>query len=168
MPVSLEYWRASIGNYNCIKHKPTHPNVSDDESDLTPDKLIRILRDWIHIICSLILLFVQILFLLSFIAICSGPVLIICSLLSDDYNCTLHQLISGTVYVPLTIIAHFRRPIDATFLIIDILQCCFMLLIICSMLLMLAGDIEPNPGPKYGGKLSFAVWNLNSLLARDG
>ena len=36
------------------------------------------------------------------------------------------------------------------------------------MLLMLAGDIESNPGPKSGGKLSFAVWNLNSLLARDG
>ena len=33
---------------------------------------------------------------------------------------------------------------------------------------MLAGDIEQNPGPKTNGKLSFAVWNLNSLLARDG
>ena len=33
---------------------------------------------------------------------------------------------------------------------------------------MLAGDIESNPGPKSGGKLSFAVWKLNSLLARDG
>jgi len=34
-------------------------------------------------------------------------------------------------------------------------------------LLLLAGDIHPNPGPPQHGKLRFGHWNLNSLLARE-
>ena len=34
------------------------------------------------------------------------------------------------------------------------------------LLLLLAGDINPNPGPQYG-KLKFGHWNLNSLIARE-
>ena len=165
MPVNIECWRASIGKYNCIRFKLTHvPNAT---SYLTPSILSCYTREWINIICSLVILFVQILFLLSFIAISSEPILITCSIISDDYHCTIHQLITDSIYVPLLIIARFPRSRDAMFLIIDILRRCIILIIICRMLLMLAGDIESNPGPKCGGKLSFAVWNLNSLVARD-
>jgi len=43
---------------------------------------------------------------------------------------------------------------------------CLIAATINSMLLLLAG-IEKNPGPEPGGKLSFATWNVNSLLARQ-
>ena len=33
-------------------------------------------------------------------------------------------------------------------------------------IIMLSGDVHPNPGPLCG-KLNFGHWNLNSLLARD-
>ena len=35
------------------------------------------------------------------------------------------------------------------------------------MLLALAGDVHPNPGP-HDNRLSFGFWNIDSLLARDG
>ena len=34
-------------------------------------------------------------------------------------------------------------------------------------LLLIAGDIHPNPGPTLNGKLKFCHWNLNSLLTRS-
>ena len=37
-----------------------------------------------------------------------------------------------------------------------------------SDLLLLAGDIESNPGPYYDGCLKFFHWNLNSICAREG
>ena len=37
-----------------------------------------------------------------------------------------------------------------------------------SGLLLLAGDIESNPGPHYDGCLKFFHWNLNSICAREG
>ena len=115
------------------------------------------------------LLFVQILFFLSFIVIFPEPFHItIWSLPSDKHNWTLHQIITGYVYVPFLILTHYPRSRDVVSFTINLIRCCFILLVICRMLLMLAGDIEPNPGPKPSRKLSFAVWNLNSLLARDG
>ena len=45
--------------------------------------------------------------------------------------------------------------------------CLIACYVICQrLLLLLAGDIHPNPGPQYG-KLKFGHWNLNSLLARE-
>ena len=41
---------------------------------------------------------------------------------------------------------------------------CFSL---CLRLLLLSGDVHPNPGPDLSGKLRFGHWNLNSLLTRN-
>ena len=146
MPVSLGYWRARIGSNNCITFNLTH--IPNETSHFMPSTIICFIRDWINIICSLTLLFVQILFLLSFIAIFSGPILIICSLLYDHHLCTLYQLTTVSVYISLVIVEHFPRPRDVRYLTIGILRCCFILLVICRMLLMLVGDIESNPRPK--------------------
>ena len=40
--------------------------------------------------------------------------------------------------------------------------------IIIRLLLLQSGNVEPNPGPPNPKLLSFGVWNVDSLLARDG
>ena len=39
--------------------------------------------------------------------------------------------------------------------------------LVLRLLLLQSGDVEPNPGPPSPKLLSFAVWNVDSLLARD-
>ena len=43
------------------------------------------------------------------------------------------------------------------------------LVFLCSLLLMLSGDIEINPGPLFNCKEYFSIchWNLNSMSAHD-
>ena len=43
----------------------------------------------------------------------------------------------------------------------------FFFVIVLQMLLFISGSVEINPGPPSPKELSFAVWNLDSLPARD-
>ena len=167
MPVDIECWRAGIGVFNGINF--IEKQIHNKTSHQIPFLLISSIREWIQFICSPVLLFIQILFFLSFIIIFSGPFLITTWLPPfDDYTCTPYPVFTGSVYIPFVILTRFSKYADVISLTINLIRCLFMLLVIDYMLLMLAGDIESNPGPKISGKLSFAVWNLNSLLARDG
>ena len=47
------------------------------------------------------------------------------------------------------------------------LAACISLSFCHRYLLLLAGDVHPNPGPVLDGKLKFGHWNLNSLLTRN-
>ena len=61
------------------------------------------------------------------------------------------------------------KPSDAAFLIsIDILLSNIAFYEIKNMLLIVSGSVHPNPGPENKSRLSFGVWNLDSLLAREG
>ena len=40
--------------------------------------------------------------------------------------------------------------------------------ILLRLLLLRSGNVDPNPGPAHSKFLSFGVWNVDSLLARDG
>ena len=53
--------------------------------------------------------------------------------------------------------------------VFDLRRNIFFLLNVISCLLILAGNVEKNPGPLYTklNNFSFAVWNLDSIPARD-
>ena len=76
--------------------------------------------------------------------------------------CCLSRFVHSMFFV---ISTYMRKRTIVPF--VDMLSLCSLLTLVVRLLIM-AGDIELNPGPNMCGKLSFGVWNLNSLLARDG
>ena len=53
---------------------------------------------------------------------------------------------------------------------IDIILLIFVIFNMHRLMLLIAGDIEVNPGPDHGAqnRFSFGFWNVDSLLAREG
>ena len=169
--VSTEQWRGTIGCFNVLrKHFKTHSTGCE------PFLLFSKLNDFLYPFKINFLLFlsiihgVLILFGFSFMVIIMLPCFSIVhlSLCFFLFPHTIPSL-SGFSF---SLFIVFSLPKSVSFLTkklllltIDMNNCAFFLCVL-NILLIMAG-IESNPGPISKKNLSFAVWNLDSLPARD-
>lgn len=157
MGVSLSNWRVRIGLFNCksvkIKcHSPASTNISND--------LLLIIR-FLKLCNSIAFLFLSTLFFVSYLALQSRSTFFLYYIFSKF---TLSECISHSISLPAYILKFNKKLSKGAALACTIPNACLIAATINSMLLLLAG-IEKNPGPRPDGKLSFATWNVGSLLA---
>ena len=157
MGVSIANWRVRIGLFNCKLLKKagvsSPSNVSDD--------LLLIIR-CLKLCNSIAFLFLSSLFFVSFLTTHWKSTFFLHYLSSQH---SLAECISHSILIPAYTLNLNTGRFTPT-LVCTIPKICLIAATINSMLLLLAG-IEKNPGPGPGGKLSFATWNVNSLLARQ-
>ena len=161
--VSIVQWRASIGNFNVLKKfrifsKSTELSMFHEFNIfLKPLKEIILLSS--SILYSLAILFCFCLSVVVSFSICALVHLGFCFLLPQLPP--VAQLFSSTLYLTLQV----PRCISVV-QTLTTFKNIFFLLTVLSALLLMAG-VEKNPGPTPEKKLSFAVWNLDSLPARE-
>ena len=170
MGVSIEQWQGSIGRFNAFKY---NPRSSTDrckhflllEHTMRYFAYLEDLRFAISLIFSIILLFGFCLMITLLLILATLVLVVFWTFFSDSF------LSCGNISLALYMIFLFPKFISLPFrncacvvhrMKINIA----FLLSVVSLLLIMAG-IETNPGPNPRKNLSFAVWNLDSLPARD-
>ena len=159
MFIDVTFWRARIGLFNSFKTKKTKQTKNGRCSSLLRIILFAI-KAKIRKYSSFCILFTYISFIFS-----SLVIILPCHYISSAFSKPIStDPLTNFALVPLFIIK--LSYVKSGNLLIDIMIFLKMLLTIICMLLFLSGDLELNPGPR-GGQLTFATWNLNSLLARE-
>ena len=151
--MDIQLWRARIGAFNGVFH-------TRSSSPKSANSKISVLS---HLLASIH-------FAASIVHLCSGffiHALILCLILLDIFcisvlHCFQVARVSAT--------SHSFLPLSK-----NIFSFCLMVTlnassisIIIRLLILQSGNVEPNPGPPNPKLLSFGVWNVDSLLARDG
>ena len=163
--VSTVQWRGSIGLFN-VQKNPQRTSVDNHKPFLISSNLKKYLNFFhvrlslvLSLIYSIILLFglscmaITLFVLITFIHLGFGY--FICP--DSVFSC---RNISYTLYLV------FSFPKFIYFLVINPMKNIAFQLLVLGMLLIMAG-IESNPGPTSKKNLSFAMWNLDSLPARN-
>ena len=172
MPVDNSAWRARVGLYNCrlLKLKGLlHKSFSlyDLLTYFKPPPLL---------ICfsNVLLIFGIIMYMFSLIFNAAQHIVFhfFCLSISPSPFSIFRNIVTSNLrLISILMKIHTTRlkPSDAAFLIsIDILFLNIAFYEIKNMLLIVSGSVHPNPGPQNKSRLSFGVWNLDSLLAREG
>ena len=159
MGVSIANWRVRIGLFNCNIVKKI--GVTSSSSSISNDLLLIIL--FLKLCSSVAFLFLSSLFFVAFLIIHSKSTFLFYHIFSQY---SLVECFSHCLVIPAYTLKLNTRISNIPALACNIPKICLIAATINSMLLLLAG-IERNPGPMPGGKLSFANWNVNSLLARQ-
>ena len=151
--MDIHLWRIRIGMFNGISRSCSSPcQVTNSVTDSLPPLL-----DLFHRIISpfdmLSGIFIHGL-LLTFIILD-----IYCSAF---FHCFNVARISASCQAP----SSCKKLLLALFLIFNLNSSSISIII--RLLLLKSGNVEPNPGPSSPKLLSFGVWNVDSLLARDG
>ena len=165
--VDIVHWRASIGSFNVLKTSVKFPKTdemnmfNEFNTFLKPFKEFFIL--FLKSLHCLILLFGFSLLTVVCFSIFSTLHLGLSFLLPQLVSTlTLSSTLHLVFFVPRGISIFIKHSL---LILIPFKNLAFLLIVI-STLLILAG-VEVNPGPTSPKKLSFAVWNLDSLPARD-
>ena len=181
MGISLTQWRFSIGTFNLIS---VHKKCANDNNKLflyehfntillslagaVPLKilfgLIKVFTYCFMIISLLAVLLILYPYLKLFCNNKSGFYILHCSF--ENYFVYVFCNISLLPYYISASISHtfsLYKSLSETF------KFFLFFVIILQILLFISGSVELNPGPDISKKnnLSFAVWNLDSLPARD-
>ena len=163
MNISIEIYRARIGIRNAVKTK--NKGTKNDSC------LVSILKE---ILLNKLVLLLVLYYLISLFAIAifviSSYLLVNTALISyyvifQESYLSIKKHIQITISLPFLLIKHGNKITKC--LRFFIISQCFSL--INRMLLLMAGNNLKNPGPKSKKtSLSFAVWNMDSILARNG
>ena len=146
MPINLVSWRARIGVYNIIKIKVS--KVSRDTSfSILLTLFAYIISYRIKLCCSLMILFTQIFFTISFLTIFVGSSFLICYIFSSN-SPSLCKIFTDIAVFPILFLKPSSLRNIVVHLLSDMLRYCIVFYFIHIMLLLLSGDIELNPGPK--------------------
>ena len=168
--VSIEQWRGSIGRFNHLR-TCQHAPIDRCKHFLiftTVAQYLEFLKD--HLIFTLTLIHsITILFAFSLMTI----ILLLLTAFAMPVLWTIQDLpfSSGNASLVLCMVFSFPQqislPLKNLSRMLDplVTNAAFFLLVL-SLLLIIAG-IETNPGPNSNKNLAFAVWNLDSLPARD-
>ena len=175
MSVPILTWRARIGLFHSIRIK----GLSKSPLDPAFGQLIANLLLKFNLLLTLLKLF-------NLFFVCSMIVTLFCFFNMVFFlktypkyspNSTFKEYILGTLY-PSILYNYKWIKYKAHNRIFHILTCSFGYIffsitfsLINQLLLVVSGSIEVNPGPRSNQQLnqfSFAFWNLNSLVARDG
>ena len=168
--VNIEQWRGSIGRFN------VHKNPQSTSADRCKSFLISTyLKNFLNFFKTHTFLAFSLFYSITFLFGFSCMALTLSVLItlirlgfayvffcdpvfsSEDISLTLYLVFSFPRFMSSFIRTLVINPIKSNI--------AFQLLVV-GMLLIIAG-IESNPGPITKKNLSFAVWNLDSLPARD-
>ena len=185
MGISVVQWRGSIGTF-CAKFVS---NKSKLKYESNYDFFMRIIVILIMLVEALFLPVRVISGLIVLFSYCTMIVTLMPVLLTSFYFCSviLNSLVSwcsSPIYkIPLYIVHAFlitnsipkvlsySTKVLMSYLINSLsagIKIFSFFLMVLQALLIISGTVELNPGPAEIGKnLSFAVWNLDSLPARD-
>ena len=177
--VSIEQWRGSIGLFNRKSiSKKCFKGRNDSDLFLITEfygKLLFLLRVPIDFIFCLLLLFSYCLMIVTLFPILLSVHLCLDHLLCNSSNTLFYKLFLTSIQIFLEINRIPKKVVYATkhsFLLLKLfpktLKNALFFIIVLQILLIISG-IEANPGPALSkkNKLSFAVWNLDSIPARD-
>ena len=189
MPVSLVVWRVSIGSFYFI----LVPSCAIRGTEKNFSNLFRECLHAILAICNspILKLFfgVAMLFCYCFFIVSLFPIILFCSLVFTNVHDILFydsqwSAPSSKIYLVIdsffiaNLLIKYIYPVTVNLMCITLkavihlftnISNSFFSLTICRMLLLISGSVEKNPGPKRHEKnsLSFAMWNLDSIPARD-
>ena len=154
--VDIQTWRSSIGLFNGRCH-PCSCRSSQRKGLSLEINLLSIAFDVFK-------------FLVLFSNLLCEPLILIVLLFLIIFD-IIATVFLYCLYLPQSSISwRTLRPLKKTLfhfcLLVSFNIACISLIARC--LLHQAGDIEKNPGPSPPKLLSFATWNIDSLLARDG
>ena len=166
MGVSLEQWRGSVGRFNALKIR--------QHSTGSRCKFSPLMHNFNHFKDHLVFIFSLIhsmILLFGFCAMVISLTVLAALIQLGSTPFTPPFFSCGKVSITLYLI--FSVPKFLSYVLrICVAKICTMgtniafTLSVLSLLLIMAG-IETNPGPSSKRNLSFAVWNLDSLPARD-
>ncbi len=169
--VSVAQWRGNIGRFNTFRYHPSTHSTGND-----PFLIFMMFNDFLYPLVTRFKLLLSliygilIVFGFSFMVIISLP----CFLIVHIGLCTLFPVYTSRSFsdfsYPLFLVFSLPKGLSLAIKILlltihDRMDNFAYFLCIVNMLLIMAG-IESNPGP-IKKNLSFAVWNLDSLPARD-
>ena len=151
--MDIQLWRARIGTFNWSFHTCSSPPRSANSKVSVLLHLSKIFH-----------------FFACIVHLCSGlfiHVLLLCLILLDI--CCIFVL--HCFHVPkASAMSHGSFSLSKkvfSFCLIVTLNSSSISIII-RLLILQSGNVEPNPGPPSPKLLSFGVWNVDSLLTRDG
>ena len=179
MGVSLSQWRSSIGTFNvfsiktnCCKFKNLH-YFKDHIFNILPSFAIPlpirisfgllILLSYSFMIISLVplgfILYPYSIFAHDMFTTCDYPVVKYFAYISSVITIFPYKIKVFITNIPSLFTSYFSEKME---------NMCFTVIVLVILLLM-SGTVEINPGPPSPKlkNLSFAVWNLDSLPARD-
>ena len=164
--VSIEQWRGSIGYFNRLRKALKTPDESrelfyDFKIFLKP--LINTTLFVSSIIYNLVLLFCFCLLIVLFLPSLTLMYMGMCFLLLPHFTPSLENY-SSLLFLIFSL-PRFVSSIIISQILVLIKNIAFILFIISYLLIL--GGIEENLGPSPNKNPSFAVWNLDSLPARD-
>ena len=169
--VNINQWRGSIGQFNILRNSQKSP-ITHKTFLISTEfmKYLSFFHGHILFVLSLIQGF-SVIFGFSCMAIFLFPSIFLVQMVLGNLLCP--HSISTCRNISLSCYLVFSFPKFILLLIKKLLSKLnsmahnfAFLLLVSSMLLIMAG-IESNPGPQSKKILSFAVWNLDSLPARD-
>ena len=151
--MDIQLWRIRIGMFNGISRSCfKSPRLATSKCAFLTH-LLDVLLHTLLLIDMLTGLFIHVLLLtIILFEICCQAFLQLFNT-SGSSTCSQAQSSCRQLFLILLLIFNFNSP---------------SLSIIIRLLLLLSGNVEPNPGPPSPKLLSFGVWNVDSLLARDG
>ena len=179
--VSLEQWRANIG----VFHRKKVASRSLEGSNNYDMFITVYLTNLLHILSEPIKLLFNLLLLFSYCAmiVIVFPVLFMTHsvILICFYDISIHPsqsyfsllqplpIFLGIQLLPKTIYQMISRSFTVFGTLSIITKNIIFFMTVLQILLFISGTVEINPGPLQTKKsnLSFAVWNLDSLPARD-
>ena len=175
MPVDTVVWRAKIGLFNTFvqREKGIFTKLTSF-SDLIFNLFNLTIPKCFLVFC---IFFFMILNLLSFFIVSFSKMCVLCWLLVGTHKSPI-RVIKNVIILPFKVfydlaLMHSRRNRhsrnELLFIVfVDTLFLIFAFVNVHQMLLLIAGDVHPNPGPQNESRFSLGFWNVDSLLARDG
>ena len=173
MPVEITAWRAKIGLFNCYKKvSSTFPNTTTlqiDSSDFL--KMIFVIK------CFLVVMFNMLfsIYILAFLYFSIDKTIIFWLFIGGSRSpwFIFQNLTASPAYgLRYLLTIHIKNSIWTKFdfariTFLDILFLDIAYFDIKNLLLIISGNVHPNPGPGNKSRISFGIWNLDSLLTRD-
>ena len=171
MPVSVTAWRQRIGCFYCFK-------ISKSRTVSKPSSFLSALSSWFSRLSIFEYLPIRVILGFALLFLYSAVIL-----LSFIWVLLYHEIVSNFLYIFSNcdfyyyFVAYYSTStvFPMSILLAKKVFACFsfnnfhFVLFVLSILLVSSGSVETNPGPKPDIKnyLSFAMWNLDSLPARD-
>ena len=171
MPVDIVMWRQRIGIFNCYKltRSGTFHSGNFLISECVKKFVLSVRRSLLaNILIGLPTLFLHCVVLL-FLFLVSFSLFLILQYLSHILSPGFHTPCGHFLNLSLVMALKISKFPDTLYESCNFVRCnMFYKLIVIMMLLFVSGSVELNPGPGHDLKsFSFAMWNLDSLPARD-
>ena len=176
MGVSVIQWRANVGMFNINCKCKRSSGVSHPNGDLEHENVQTCIAILVHTFRTLLGLLIIFGYSLMFICVFTLSIvsytilsLLHGSIFDFNYSKFFSEIFGMTVYFPYLIFNLHRNIYAVCSSCSKKVKNLLFYVVVLQLLLIISGTVEINPGPKPSGKsnLSFAVWNLDSLPARD-